>query len=315
MISVITCSKKLDQALALKDNIATTIGLPHEVIIIDNTSGHHSLFSAYNEGVAKSRFSNLCFVHDDVQFEEEGWGLAVCRHLEQPNAGIIGLCGSPYQTHLPASWSFYGWSAYIIQSDRNRTLRIFEPSEGYDDNHEKPVVTLDGVFFCASKALFERIHFDEQTYSGFHLYDLDICMQAHNLGFTNKVINDVLLIHYSRGRHDADWVKNCLLFSEKWQSILPAAVEDIPVTAIEAREYRYLKKTFIKNLIYAGYSNDDCRSIVLKLLAHPNCRLKGITAQTITRWVLWVRLNKKPSSLLFPPRPKLPEGSPFSFHG
>ena len=60
MISIIICSRTPDISRELKQNIATKIGCDYELVVIDNSSNGHSIFSAYNEGVEKAKGELLC---------------------------------------------------------------------------------------------------------------------------------------------------------------------------------------------------------------------------------------------------------------
>ena len=55
MISVIVCYRHADDLAALRANVSQTIGVPHELVAVDNTDNRHSIFSAYNEGMRRSR--------------------------------------------------------------------------------------------------------------------------------------------------------------------------------------------------------------------------------------------------------------------
>ena len=66
MISIIICSRTPDISQELKQNIGTTIGCDYELVVVDNSSNDHSIFSAYNEGAEKAKSELLCFMHEDV---------------------------------------------------------------------------------------------------------------------------------------------------------------------------------------------------------------------------------------------------------
>jgi hypothetical protein len=51
MISIVICARANDINEALKENIQNTIGVPYELIVIDNGKNEYSIFSAYNKGV------------------------------------------------------------------------------------------------------------------------------------------------------------------------------------------------------------------------------------------------------------------------
>jgi hypothetical protein len=105
MISIIICSIdpcRLDQ---LNRNIEQTIGVPYELIPIDNSSNRYGLCQAYNLGAARAAYPILCFMHEDIAFETADWGLSVIRHLEDPSVGLIGVAGGDGRALVPCSWS------------------------------------------------------------------------------------------------------------------------------------------------------------------------------------------------------------------
>jgi len=305
VLSIIICSKSPKLAGKLKQNIELTVGIPFECIFIDNSTCNYSIFSAYNEGIRRSQYPYLCFLHEDVAFQTADWGKNLCSHLMNPRVGLIGLCGSAYQSKVPASWSLYEYTAHIVQSDKRGKLRIFEPSDGYDDRHEKHIVALDGVFLAARRELFKHIAFDENTFDGFHAYELDLCLQSHILGYKNLAVNDILLIHFSKGRHNEDWVHNILLFVDKWEHYLPIEIGDHSHERIAQRETTYMRKTFLKNLIRSGYSNQDCKHLLMKHLSHDLSFVEWVRSPKFDRWLFSMRLKKKPSTLFKRPASRI----------
>ena len=69
MISIIICSRTASISDELNQNIDQTIGIPYELVVIDNSENLYSIFSAYNEGVKRSKYEMLCFMHDDIIFK------------------------------------------------------------------------------------------------------------------------------------------------------------------------------------------------------------------------------------------------------
>lgn len=66
MISIIICSRNSDISPTLIENIQHTIIVDNEVNVIDNSKNTYSIFSAYNEGVLRSKYPFLCFLHKGV---------------------------------------------------------------------------------------------------------------------------------------------------------------------------------------------------------------------------------------------------------
>ncbi|MDR1968942.1 MAG: glycosyltransferase family protein, partial [Burkholderiaceae bacterium] len=58
---------------------------------------------------------------------------------------------------------------------------------------------LDGVFLAGRRAVFERLPFDEQTFDGFHFYDLDLSYRAHRAGLACAAVLDMVIWHRSGG--------------------------------------------------------------------------------------------------------------------
>ena len=83
MISLIICSTHSDISAELKQNIDTTIGYDHEYVVIDNSDNRHSIFSAYNEGIRRSKGDILVFMHQDIGYQTINWGGGSCGIVER----------------------------------------------------------------------------------------------------------------------------------------------------------------------------------------------------------------------------------------
>ena len=89
------------------------------------------------------------------------------------------------------------------------------------------VVAIDGVCFFIPKCLFASIRFDDGTYDGFHVYDMDICMQVQKQG-KRVCVTDVLTIEhfwsessFENKKYMKKLNENLLLFYQKWKGGLP----------------------------------------------------------------------------------------------
>lgn len=297
MISIIICLRTPKITAALEANIREKIGVPYEVIGIDNSRNQYSIFSAYNEGIARSSFDILCFMHEDILFHTCDWGQKIRTHLNKPDVGIIGICGGSTFTKVPASWSLYDQKMFILQSNARRSKPVLHNTGHDGQSTSKSALVLDGVFLCANKSLFQSIRFDDVTFSGFHAYDLDICIQAYLAGYKNYAINDVLIEHFSNGHHNKQWILNTMMLSDKWRTHLPITLNPALLGHMEKVEFRYMTGHFAKCLIRAGYKNEECLQIITNYLNHHPLSQEKAFRRKVLLNVLLVRLSKKPQTL------------------
>ncbi len=224
MLSLIICSRHTDISIELKENIQSTIGIEYELVIVDNSRNEHSIFSAYNEGVRRSRYPYLCFMHEDILYHTKNWGKLVIEHFQNPKAGIIGVAGGHFLPNVPASWSSTKCvSLNLIQSSSSsaNTSGSHFSKFPYTNGKTAEVVAIDGFWFCCRKNLFDTITFDEKTLGNFHYYDADICLQTIKAGYKINVVPNILIEHFSWGKLDETFFENANLFYKKWQKALP----------------------------------------------------------------------------------------------
>lgn len=248
MLSIIICSKQENISNALARNIQLTVGIDYEIITIDNSKNQFSIFSAYNEGFRRSRFPNLCFVHEDVYFHTQDWGNKLIKHLSNKQTGIIGLAGGRLITRVPSSWSVFDKSMNIIQSDKSSkdSKKHFTPKNYGEELRE--VLLLDGVLLAMRREIFGAIKFDESL-NGFHAYDLDISLQSLHEGYKNFVAYDFEVEHFSKGYRDKKYFENQILVFKKWQQILPINLNDLSNDEIKQIETKRLKQLLHKMIV------------------------------------------------------------------
>lgn len=255
MISIIVCSKCDDEYFRkFAEHLQSTVGIASEIIRIDNSKNEHSIFSAYNLGASKSTMPYLCFVHEDVRFHTQNWGKKVIEHLEKPQAGIIGIAGSPEVNNFPSPWTWHKKHINIIQGNNKNNPQKKPKHVTIPTKNRKfalPCVLLDGVFLCMKKDLMNQIRFDE-SFTGFHGYDMDISLQSHTSGYVNHVVYDILLEHFSRGSRDKAYYQNLLKLFRKWKNQLPLYAENY--NAEEFRMPKTRKHLFAGRLILKLYS-------------------------------------------------------------
>lgn len=290
MISLIICSRQPDIPQSLKDNIAETIGVEYELVIIDNSENQYSIFQAYNEGVRRARYPYLCFMHDDILYHTQDWGEKVIEHFQDEKVGLIGVVGGHYLPDCPASWwstecrsgkviqgYFDNLGKYCVKEFNWNRYNVF-------DNKSIIVSVVDGFWFCIRKGLFDKVRFDE-NFKGFHCYDLDISMQIQELGYDVRVIFDNLIEHFSFGNLDIDLFKQNKLFYQKWKNDLPV-IKGIDLTNNEILDRKYFVEKQNEIQEYIFYQSDEIRKIQFskeyrlgKFILKPFSLLKRILKQ------------------------------------
>lgn len=256
MLSIIICSVNSFVLERVKKNIAETVGIDYEVIVIDNTSNQYNICKAYNLGGAKATFPFLCFVHEDVQFETDGWGAIICNHLTNQQTGLIGLAGGDGISMVPSTWSipFVSNEINIIQhykrvdKEWEHVLKTNSTVEGT----LKKVAVLDGVFLCTRKDVFEKFQFDDQSFRGFHGYDIDYSLQV-STRYNAYVTFDILVRHFSEGNPDKQWLESSYLVSQKWKKILPLSIYHPSPKAFNLHHWHSLQ-VLIKHLLRLQYN-------------------------------------------------------------
>ena len=223
MISIVVCSAHSPGTSMHERNIRGTIGTSCEYLRIDNRGATSGICAAYNRGASDAQGEIVVFVHDDVFFMEPGWGAVLNRKFaEDPSLGMVGVAGTQFLAANKMSWTIAG-RPYLrgrVVHDLAATDEFFMSAFSTEPG-DCEVVAVDGLFFAVRRSLFDRIRFDEETFDGFHFYDLDICMQARK---SHRIIVtwDILVKHCSAGNPDEVWRGYGRKFLAKYREELPA---------------------------------------------------------------------------------------------
>ncbi len=220
MISVIVCSRQGPEWTRHQKHVADTIGCDHEYVRIDNRGNQYGICAAYNEGVRKASGDILVFVHEDVFFLGNGWGETLQQKFgTDTTIGMVGIAGGQFLHQDAPGWCAGGrpyiHGKVIHQLNGRLLLTVYSWIQ-----QDVDVAVVDGLFFAIRASLFERVRFDEDSFDGFHFYDLDICMQVRE-SHRILVTEDILVKHLSGGAFDKKWETYAARFVEKHQNKLP----------------------------------------------------------------------------------------------
>lgn len=225
MISIVISSVD-PQALGLiSQNIETTIGVPFEVLAVNNANAARGICEVYNNLAKQARYDIVCFMHEDIQFLTTGWGAYVTRTFqENTKLGVMGIAGCSYKTAAPSGWMCY-WDPNLVHQNLMQAYRYKKKEDEHIYSNPTngsliTVASLDGVWMCTRKELVIANPFDEKLLTGFHGYDIDFCMSVNRTHHC-AVTFEVLIKHYSEGRFNKEWVNATLAVTRKWKPMLP----------------------------------------------------------------------------------------------
>ncbi len=248
MISVVICSVKPELLEAVTRNIEATIGVPYQLIALDNRQANRGLCAVYNEGARRARHDLVCFMHEDVEFVEPDWGLRVINHFQDDDQlGAIGVAGARFKSRGPSGWMTAGRAEtncmHLHQRHRDGTDNLFHLRPTDDERPRQPVCTLDGVWICTRRRVALELPFNEAL-PPFHFYDIDFALRVSRR-YGVAVIYDVGLRHFSEGHFDAQWMRAALdyqgLREEVAARVAPGA-DDLSITLQERRGTRFWLK-------------------------------------------------------------------------
>lgn len=262
MLSIIVCSRHKTLSKEFVDNIDNTVGVPYEIVSIDNSENQYTIFSAYNLGISRSNYPYLCFAHEDILFHTSSWGERIIAHLQEPKTGIIGVAGCDIVPRVPSSWATLDSVGHnIIQTHlkKNKSTEIILKPKNYTLSKRSTIV-LDGVFMCMRRELMQEIHFDENL-QGFHGYDYDITLKAIMAGYLNYVIYDIKLEHFSGGKTNKLYFRNLIHIFKKWEAHLPIIAEN--VTEKERKKIHFIEKRKLyqltKKMVRKGFEIEEIK--------------------------------------------------------
>jgi Glycosyltransferase like family len=266
MISIIICSANKFLLSQVKLNIEETIGVPYEIIAIDNSADKDGICSVYNRGGSKAVFPLLCFVHEDILFETKNWGLLIEQHFTNKDVGLLGFAGGDTKSIVPSSWSSSFRSNEISIIQHYKSVNAFSKrtisAEKSKPDVQKNVVALDGVFLCTRKEIFNRYQFDDVNFKGFHGYDIDYSLQILK-NYSVVVVFNILVHHYSEGRPDKKWVNSAIVLSKKWKEFLPVSVYPLTDDEFNIQHWKTLQ-IFISHLFRLNFRFDQVIFYYLK---------------------------------------------------
>jgi len=202
-------------------HISSSIGVKHKVVCYPNFN-QYGLSKIYNDAITHHYEKDCIFVmcHNDIIIKTKNWGRLLLTKYNSSDYDIIGVAGS---TFLPASAQWW--------EDRTKMCGIVEHTDGYNTwvsqySPEilgvKEVVLIDGLFITFNPDTI--IHKFDETFAGFHFYDLGFCIPNYLDGCNIGVTTVIRILHKSIGMTNQQWENNRLQFARRYADELPLSV-------------------------------------------------------------------------------------------
>lgn len=250
MISVVVCSINAGLASQLENNISHTIGVPFEIIILNNNVEKQSINYIYNKGAGMAKFNTVCFLHEDIIIHTPDWGNKLLNlFTDNPNIGLIGIAGSKYKSKTNSGWytnskDFDCCMITHLDYSGNESKVYLNPEPG---SRLQEVVVLDGVFMCTRKSVWEEIKFDADLLKGFHFYDIDFSFRVSRK-YAAVVSFEIDITHLTMGGDFGDnWIHHSELWHQKYADLLP--VSCLGIKNSDTRSYELLVARTWLNLL------------------------------------------------------------------
>lgn len=262
MISIIICSKSPALLKAVSSSIKDTIGVPYEIIAVENNDGKYGICKAYNIGAAKAKYNTFCFMHEDILFVTADWGKNLLKHLEDKRIGLIGVAGIDHKAKVPTTiqtkYASVEMNIIQVKLTDNNDVHLCQTKTPNNTATIKQVLLIDGVWMGTRRDVYEKFQFDDVTLDGFHGYDIDFCLQVQR-EFKIVVAFDILLKHLSAGKIDEKYIAQKLKLNYKWRHELPISINDL--SKHEFLEHHWLAmENFLNWLLKLNYKT----SFILK---------------------------------------------------
>jgi GT2 family glycosyltransferase len=242
MISFVICSINPVLYSRISTHLKELLGdEPYEIIGIHNAQG---ICEGYNRGLKLSRGEVVIFCHDDIEILTPEFVPRLKKHMS--NFDIVGVAGTS-RLSGPA-WIVSGppFSSGIMLHPMRQLFQI--SFYGAFRKAMPDRQAMDGVFLAFRREVIERVGWDDQTFRGFHFYDLDCTYRAYRMGYRLAVVVDLPMVHHSGGKFDKIWQEQAQLFIRKHgatlQTVTKRSYQTSVVEVADKREAVILMKLY-----------------------------------------------------------------------
>jgi GT2 family glycosyltransferase len=266
MITIVySTHKDLKYNTNFRQHLLDTVGLNDVEILEYENYNQYSLTEIYNKGLSESKNDIVIFCHNDVIFNQKYWGKRILEHhTKKPDYGILGVAGISYLPKSCMWWEITGEMVGQVYHQKDGKRWLSEYNKPFGSKVIDSVV-VDGVFFSVKKSNL-KTNFDE-TFKGFHFYDISFCLSNHLEGVKIGTISNVSLTHLSIGMTNSEWESNRQKLSEKYKEHLPIKLpsyypdlkinKKLPLVSVIIPIYNYGKQfeKTLQSVFESNYKN------------------------------------------------------------
>jgi len=183
--------------------------VPHEIVLIDDA---RSLAEGYNRALQQARHDIVLLAHDDVGILSPDFAARLLRGMRCHD--LVGIAGT--RRLVGGAWHFAGYPHLAGQvgmpgGDGGYVVTLYDVKE----RETKGLQALDGLLLATRRDTALRLKFDQDSFDGWHLYDLDFSLRASREGLDCATCNDILVVHGSQGSYDGHWLRYAQRFLDK----------------------------------------------------------------------------------------------------
>jgi len=260
MLTIGYSTKKINPEF--KDYIEKSCGIYKVEVIPFENPGTHSLSEVYNIILEKANNDIVVLCHDDLYFEKKNWGNKVLKHFKRnPEYGILGVAGTKFFPESARWWEISEEMLGIVnhQQGEKKWTNQYSESKG---NKLDDTVIVDGLFIALDKTKIK--HTFDESFDGFHFYDLGFSFKNHISGVKIGVFYDVRITHLSIGQTNDKWENNRLKFLSMYKDKLPILLptkfnkkpikKGEPLVTLAMPIYNYAKR--LNPTLHSVYNQD-----------------------------------------------------------
>ncbi|MBI5908492.1 MAG: hypothetical protein HY848_00825 [Betaproteobacteria bacterium] len=183
--------------------------VPHEIIVIGDA---RALAEGYNRALGQARHDIVLLAHDDASILRPDFAARLLRGMSHHD--LVGVAGT--RKLAGGAWFSAGYPHLAGQigmptGDGGYGMTLYDVME----RETKGLQALDGLLLATRRETALRLGFDEATFEGWHLYDLDFSLRASQEGLDCATCNDILVVRDPQGSYDEHWLKYSQRFLDK----------------------------------------------------------------------------------------------------